>query len=63
MCIRDRIRVIRNIIRVMRLIRWIRRYLVTSKEGMILGIRGSGRMSIRIIILRGIRVGVRYSMK
>lgn len=41
----------------------MRRYLVTSKEGMILRIRGGGRLGMKIMILGGIRVGVRYSVK
>ena len=40
---RKMIRTIRVIIRVIRLIRWIRRYMVTTKERMIIRIRGRRR--------------------
>jgi len=60
---REKMRVIGSMIGVIGLIRWIRRYLSTSKEGMILRVGGKEGLGIRVMILIGTRARVRYSIK
>jgi len=59
----SRIRTGGTIIGVIRLMRWMGRYIMTTKEGMILKIGGrrGGRLRVRMRV--GVRMGVIYTLK